>query len=280
MNELPFVVRVRYDDQRFGKYAFQPIFNQGGIGMWSVRFCLFAMATGALFAQHEFTQTDVEVGARLYINNCIYCHGPDGDQIAGVNLTHGKFKTAVTDADLMRIIQKGIPEAGMPAQTMPDANIKTIIAYLRSSASNASELPAGGDAARGKAVFGAKGCSNCHRVREVGGTTGPDLTDIGSQRRVLDFEKKLDDPNADILPQNRVFRAVTKDGNTVTGRILNQDTFTVQLADGKGRLLSLSRADLREFAAADKSPMPSFKSRLTAQERTDLLTYLVSLKGH
>ena len=104
------------------------------------------------------------------------------------------------------------------------------------------------------------------------------MSDVGSLLRAVDMEKKLADPQGNVLPQNRIFRAVMRDGTTVTGRILNQDTFTVQLIDAKQRLLSLQRNDLREFVPAP-SPMPSYKDKLNSAETADLITYLVSLKG-
>ncbi len=267
----------------FHTVSFPGIEWKGGIVMRSVRISVFFVAAGTLFAQHEFTQTDAEIGARVYIANCIYCHGPDGDQVPGVNLGRGKFKRATSDNDLVQIIQKGIPGTGMPAQTlMQEPQIRTIVAYLRSlAAAPVSDLPAGGDAARGQAVFEGKGaCLNCHRVKNNGSRLGPDLSDIGALRRVVEIEKSITDPNAEILPQNRFFKVVTSDGSTVTGRILNQDTFTVELIDSRQRLLSYSKPDLREFTPVDKSPMPSYKDKLSSPEMADLVTYLVSLKGH
>ncbi|HYV62032.1 MAG TPA: hypothetical protein VE958_05130, partial [Bryobacteraceae bacterium] len=46
----------------------------------------FLLASGALLAQHEYPAADIENGGRQYTNNCVYCHGPEGDQIAGINL--------------------------------------------------------------------------------------------------------------------------------------------------------------------------------------------------
>ncbi|HYL34434.1 MAG TPA: c-type cytochrome, partial [Bryobacteraceae bacterium] len=249
--------------------------------MRNARLCALILAAGPLLAQHEYTQTDADIGARLYIANCIYCHGPDGDQIPGINLGHGKFKHATTDNDIVQIIRNGIPGTGMPAQTMPEPQVRTIVAYLRSlAAAPASDLPPGGDAARGQAIFQGKGqCLNCHRVKDAGSRLGPDLTDIGSLRRVVELEKSLLDPNASVLPQHRFFRVVARDGASVTGRILNQDTFTVQLIDTDQRLRSFSRADLREFTPLNNSPMPSYKGKLSTQELADLVSYLVSLKG-
>ncbi|HLH00246.1 MAG TPA: c-type cytochrome [Bryobacteraceae bacterium] len=250
------------------------------MGTWSIRFCIFFIGAAALLAQHESNPFDAQIGARIYLNNCVYCHGPDGDQVPGIKLGSGKFKHATTDAEITDIIRKGIPGTGMPAQTnMPPQQVRYVVAYLRSLAAEPpSDLPPG-DASRGKAIFEGKGgCLNCHRVRESGAWVGPDLSDIGSVRRVAEMEKTLLDPAGTLLPQNRSFRAVTRDGNAVTGRILNQDTFTLQLIDARGRLLSLQKSDLREVKSVD-SPMPSYKDKLSRPELADLIAYMVTLKG-
>jgi hypothetical protein len=82
-----------------------------------------------------------------------------------------------------------------------------------------------------------------------------------------------------IIPSNRFVRVVMHDGATIPGRLLNQDTFTVQLLDSKEQLRSIARADVKEFAFIDKSPMPSYREKLNTQELTDLVSYLVSLQG-
>ena len=67
---------------------------------------LFLLATGALLAQHEYTASDIENGARTYTNNCVYCHGPEGDQIPGINLLQSKFRRTLSDDDIARIIRE------------------------------------------------------------------------------------------------------------------------------------------------------------------------------
>jgi mono/diheme cytochrome c family protein len=41
----------------------------------------------------------------------------------------------------------------------------------------------------------------------------------------------------------------------------------------------LERSKVKEFAFVEKSPMPSFQGKLSPQELSDLVSYLVSLKG-
>src|SRR5262249_257180 len=92
------------------------------------------------------------------------------------------------------------------------------------------------------------------------------------------LRRDLLEPDAEVVTADRTYRAVAKDGTVVTGRLLNLDNFTVQLFDSKERLITLQRSDLREFTTT-KSPMPSYRDKLTSQEMSDLLAYLVSLKG-
>ena len=74
-------------------------------------------------------------------------------------------------------------------------------------------------------------------------------------------------------------RVMTRDGSTITGRLLNQDTFTVQVLDTGGRLRLLDKSTIREFAILKESPMPSYKDKLNAQEIADLVTYLTNAEG-
>src|SRR5208282_577684 len=114
-----------------------------------------------------------------------------------------------------------------------------------------------GDAARGKLVFEGKGaCLSCHRVGEQGSRKAPDLSDIGSLRAAGFLERTLTDPNGQLLPINRPVHIVTKTGETIDGRRLNEDTYTVQVTDAEGRLISLTKRDLREFRVATTSTMP------------------------
>ena len=230
------------------------------------------------WAQHE-TAFDVEDGSRAFRTSCQGCHGPDGDEIAGVDLGRGQFKRASTDADLVRIIRNGIPGTPMPAVNMSEAQAARIVAYLRSVAASKRSVSAAGDPTRGRSLFSGKGqCATCHRVDGVGGRLGPELSRIGQVRRAAELEQSVLDPAAEVLPTNRFYRVVTRAGATVTGRLLNHDTFTVQLLDASEQLRSFGKADLREqgFVA---SPMPSSKGTLTSQEVTDVVSYLVSLKG-
>ncbi len=132
--------------------------------------------------------------------------------------------------------------------------------------------------ARGKTIFENKGnCTSCHRIKGVGARTGPDLSEVGA-RRPEQLQTKLINPDAEINAANRPYRVVLKDGTVVNGRLLNLDTFTVQLIDDKENLRSFVKTDVRSYAFVDKSPMPSYKDKLSDQEISDVVAYLSSLR--
>jgi len=162
-----------------------------------------------------------------------------------------------------------------------------------------AQTPAG-DPVRGKAIYEGKGdCQSCHRVNGVGSRLGPDLSDIGVPRgggrgggggkqatpapdptlNLTALETSILDPDAEVTPANRLVRVVTKDGKSVTGRLLNHDNFTVQFIDPQGKLRSYLKADLKESTVLTKGLMPSYKDRLSSQEVADLVAYLSTLKG-
>lgn len=135
-----------------------------------------------------------------------------------------------------------------------------------------------GDQANGKLIFEGKGtCSNCHRIRGNGSHFGPDLSEVGA-RTPEQLQASILDPDAEILPANRIYRVVSKKGITTIGRLLNEDTFSVQMIDKTERLLSFQKADLQEYTFETRSPMPSFKDKLNAQELADLVAYLGTFK--
>jgi putative heme-binding domain-containing protein len=225
-----------------------------------------------------YAPADIAFGARLYAAQCSTCHAPTGDGVGGVDLRSGKFRNASTDQTLALVIQNGIPGTGMNGFRLTVGERDGIIAYLRNMNTFDPAAVKMGVAARGRAVVETKNCLRCHRIEGEGSRVGPDLSDIGAVRSAGSLQRSLVDPVSQMMPINRPVRAVTKDGRTITGRRLNEDTYTVQLIDDQERLLSLTKADLREYAVLTTSPMPSYKD-LTADELADLIAYLLSLKG-
>ena len=90
----------------------------------------------ALLAQHAYTPADIEEGGRLFRTNCVLCHGPEGDQVPGIDLGHGRFRQTYSEAALVKIIQNGIPGTAMPPHNLQDFHAEIILAYLHSIATS------------------------------------------------------------------------------------------------------------------------------------------------
>lgn len=247
--------------------------------------CCLVMAIVMVFAMErpaagQYNQGDVEAGFTLYNANCITCHGANGDSISGINLRTGQFRRVSTDDDLNRLIQTGIPGTAMPPGRYNTAELGGLVAYVRSMKEFDASGTGTGDASRGETIFEEKGnCTSCHRVNGKGSRVAPDLSDIGAVRAPEALRRSMIDPTASMLPMNRSIRAVTRDGKVITGRRLNEDTYTVQLIDSEERLIGLSKADLREYTISTTSAMPSYKDKLNGAELDDLVAYLRKLKG-
>ena len=140
-------------------------------------------------------------------------------------------------------------------------------------------LPPGNEAAGAAIVAGKGACLTCHRVQGRGSRLWPDLTDIGATRRPDQLHASLLDPDAEILPENRGYRVVTRDGVSITGRLLNHDTFQVLMMDTKEQLRRFDKPELRQHGFVKGSAMPAYREKLAPQELADVIAYVRTLKG-
>ncbi len=237
------------------------------------------VSSPAALAQHE-TGSDLFSGEQVWQNLCANCHGLDGALVPNIDLGHGVFRQNYTDEQLVGIIQNGIPNPPMPPNpTMSTEQAQLVVNFLRSRAVDSSSTLTG-DAANGRELFVDRGsCIYCHMVNGEGEPTGPNLSRIGDLRTAAELTQSLRAPDAVILPENRQYTVTPKDGASVTGRLMNQDVYTVQLMDGSGKLRSFNKADLTEHGFAP-SPMGALSpEEWTDQEVADLVAYLASLRA-
>src|SRR5262252_7054869 len=80
----------------------------------------------------SYAQADIAYGAQLYAAQCATCHGQNGDQVGGINLRAGSFRSVATDQDLMRVMTTGVPAAGMPAFRFDPPELAGLVAFVRS----------------------------------------------------------------------------------------------------------------------------------------------------
>ena len=226
------------------------------------------------------SRADLATGKKLFENQCARCHGPQGEGGSGPVLARPRLGRAPDDAALIKVLSDGIRGTEMPgANSMSEREVRQVAAHVR-TLGKVQMKPVPGNAAHGAEVYRGKGgCANCHAMKGDGGISGPDLAGIGEKRSAAYLKESLVTPEA-ALPDGYMLVTVSaKDGKSATGIRANEDSFSIQVLDSSGRVHSFWKSDLTEVKTLKgKSPMPSYKEKLSDEELTDLVAYLSSLK--
>jgi putative heme-binding domain-containing protein len=135
-----------------------------------------------------------------------------------------------------------------------------------------------GNAARGKDIYlDAKkgGCAVCHRLEGSGGSVGPDLTRMWE---TLSFDKRVEsllEPSKEIKEGFTTFKVATKNGQVLTGLLVENTPEAVTLKDAQGREVKIPAAEIEEKGADPVSLMPvGVVGHLSLEELADLLSFL------
>ena len=224
----------------------------------------------------QYTQEDIARGNLLYNAQCFQCHGRDGDQISGIDLRRGLFRRSQSDEDLGQTITRGTP-GGMPPFKLDPAELTGIVAFIRAGFDTSASVSRR-RRPWASVISGQGRVRDLPRVAGKGPRSAPDLSDIGLARAPAVLERSIRDPSAALQPINRPVRIVMRDGRTIRGRRLNEDTHTVQVIDEKERLVSIAKKDVRSFDVTTESVMPAYAAKLTNEEVADVLAYLLTLR--
>ena len=194
-------------------------------------------------------------------------------------LAQPKLRRASDDTALFKVVQEGIPGTEMPgAWQMDEKELRQTAAYVR-SLGRVSTKPVPGDAARGRQIYEAQGCANCHTIKGTGRPIGPDLSVIGARRSAAYLRDAIVEPESAVPDDFLQVRVTPAEGPAITGARLSEDTFAIQIRDYAGRLHAFWKSDLKEIQKErGKSPMPSYKAKLNDEDLTNLIAYLASLR--
>ncbi len=210
-------------------------------------------------------------GAAVFRSQCATCHGPDAKGgSAGPDLSRGQYKYAVSEEAMFRVISKGIPGTSMPGFVFNDRGGWQLVAFLRGLNQEAAGVSS--DVARGQRLFTELQCARCHSGR------APNLSDAAARLAAAELRRALTDPDADVAPEYWQWRWQLKNGSTVEGRRMNEDTFSVQTMQ-KGQLRTISKEAIASAELTKKSEMPSFADKLRGTDLDCVVAYLVSLRG-
>ena len=106
----------------------------------------------------------------------------------------------------------------------------------------------------------------------------PDLGNVGATRTPGTLEQSIIDPMAEVRAGQRFYQVTDRQGTTIRGLLLNQDTHSVQLLNENERLAAYNKDNLESHGFIP-SPMPSYLDVLSPDEVADLVAYMISLKG-
>ncbi|MBK5290453.1 MAG: c-type cytochrome [Acidobacteriia bacterium] len=255
--------RSFHTPENFGKVVF--VAQQRGAGGRGAR------------SRPALNPQQVEKGHTQYNRSCTVCHGVDGaagDRAPALAAQRRYLRTS--GADLFDSIKNGIKGTLMPATPMADEDVWNIVAYIQSLRATAADITVPGDLGNGRAVFTGKGgCTQCHMIRGRGGLVGPDLSDIGAQRKLEDIRAALMVPKP-VPPRGyQPVSARTKAGAQIRGIVKNENNFSLQVLGLDDKLHLLTRDQLASITYEPLSLMPTnFDKMLTANEMQDLLAFL------
>jgi putative heme-binding domain-containing protein len=250
----------------------------------------------AATTQNQFAgnQQAIAEGKELYNRTCTGCHGYDGtpgEQGPGLGAS-GRRYLRISDREIFDAIQQGIPGTMMPGTGLAETDAWKVAAYIRSLRGTAIDAPAQGDVAHGEQIFWGKGaCGDCHMLRGRGGLLGPDLSNLAGRRKLYSIRDALTKTEhrvatdggrheLNLAPLNtyQAVRVVTRDGKTLSGVLVNEETFSLQMLGSDNELHMFARSELRQVVYEPKSLMPTdYDKRLTPEEFQDLLAFLSRL---
>lgn len=243
--------------------------------------CLFLPALCAQTNPLAGDAAAIDVGKGNFRLYCAPCHGIHAQGGRGPDLTRGSFSAGDSDADLFRVIGRGVAGTEMAgySERFDDAMIWRLVAFIRASA-RVTQTAVPGDAEHGREVFRKSACGRCHATEEKGKGIGPPLNRIGRVRSLEYLREKLLDPSTNISPGYNALTVTLRDGTKVSGIEKGLDDFSAQLLDVNREFHSYRRDEVSSIEREKRSLMPDdYGRRLTTAEQADLLAYLMTLRG-
>jgi putative heme-binding domain-containing protein len=133
---------------------------------------------------------------------------------------------------------------------------------------------------RGRELFGAVGCYNCHRFATEGGAVGPDLTGVAGRFNPRDLLESIIEPSKSVSDQYAPTVFTMKNGTSVIGRVANLNNDNISVMEDMsmpGDFTNVKRSELVSTEPSKISPMPEgLLNTLKQDEILDLLAFLLS----
>jgi cytochrome c oxidase cbb3-type subunit III len=220
-------------------------------------------------------------GGPIYQQNCSFCHGPQARGATAPSLVTADEVLADDHGEhLVPFLKNGRPEKGMPAfATMSEGELNDIAEFLHLQvdqiANRGAYRPLNilvGDRDQGQAYVNAH-CLSCHSAGTVAHIGSRFRSPEQLQRGWVWPSRPADgalDPTAAVT---------TRDGRTISGRVVQISDFRITLLDREGRAQSIDR--LPGVMVLMKDPLAAHEElikKLNSDDMHNVTAYLDSLK--
>jgi mono/diheme cytochrome c family protein len=137
-------------------------------------------------AAREFTSERVSRGRVIYNEQCVSCHGGQGEGGVGPALNNRTVLKNTLDSVFFSLIRSGVPSTQMPAWSvdfggpLTDEDVRDVVAFVRAWEPTAPEIAPvvfTPDAGRGALLFSGT-CAVCHGENGAGTDKAPKLNDV------------------------------------------------------------------------------------------------------
>ena len=120
-----------------------------------------------------------------------------------------------------------------------------------------------------------KTCFVCHKLNGEGADVGPDLTGVG--RSTLDaLLANVIDPNQVVGKGYENVEVETKDGRSVSGRLIEDTTSRVRLLSSGPKEEVISKSDIAQLRVGELSVMPEGLEQMPDADFRNLILYILN----
>jgi len=237
----------------------------------------------------QYAAAQIEAGRTRFASQCGFCHGRDaGGGESGPDLTRSALVAADTRGDrIIPMVKSGRLDKGMPAFTLPDADLNAIVAFIHDQKTQADSAIGGrrsvdladlqtGDAPAGRRYFEGA-CARCH-------SASGDLAGIATRLQGLPLLQRMLYPTPAAgrgAGPSRIPQTVSvtlRSGQMISGKLAYRDEFTIALVDDSGWQRSWPTSQVT-FTVDD--PFQAHVEQLGKYTDTDMhnvLAYLQTLR--
>jgi putative heme-binding domain-containing protein len=134
-----------------------------------------------------------------------------------------------------------------------------------------------GKAEAGKQVF-ERTCVACHKIGNTGLEFGPNLSDVGKRLKREELAESILYPNLKVDPKYLTVNITTKDGEELSGVVVEDNDTTLTLQLGAGIVQKVAKNDITKRETTKVSNMPEGLAESIQAEFVDLIEYLAAQK--